>query len=134
MDKRKILLVDDEADFRELMGVRIKGWGYDLIEASNGKEAIDAAMSKNPDIVILDYMMPEMDGVATLKEIRKIDKDLPVIMFTAYPDMKVQQDVKDLRVSAFIPKLSVFAEAQASLKNALRLVAKKLDEKGQKNG
>lgn len=134
MDKKKILLVDDEADFQELMGVRIRSWGYDLIEAANGKEAIDAVMSKNPDIVILDYMMPDMDGVATLKEIRKIEKDLPVIMFTAHPDMRVQQNVKDLRVSAFIPKLSVYSEAQSSLKNALHLVEKKLDEKGQKNG
>lgn len=133
MDKIKVLLVDDQEDFLEVMGVRIKSWGYDLIRALNGKEAIQAVKTKQPDIVILDYIMPVMDGVETLKEIRKVDKDLPVIMFTAHPDMKVQQEVKQLKVSAFIPKLSVYSEVQACLRTALDMTEKKL-KKGTKNG
>jgi len=131
---KRILLVDDEADFRELMDTRISGWGYDFIAAANGKEAVDILTHNPPDIIILDYVMPEMDGVATLEEIRKIDKEVPVIMFTAHPDIKAMKGTKKLGVSAFIPKLSVYAEAQSALKTALDLVEKKLDKKEQKSG
>lgn len=126
MDKIKILLVDDEVDFLELMGPRIRGWGYDLIEATHGKEAIDAVMSKNPDIVVLDYMLPEMDGVSTLKKIRKINKKIPVIMFTAYPDMKAIEGAEKLGVTAFIPKLSAYSDAQSALKESIHMAEEKL--------
>jgi len=129
MDRLKILLVDDEADFRETMGVIIESWGYDLIAAANGKEATDVLTDKNPQIIILDYMMPEMDGVTTLKEIRRIDKEIPVIMFTAHPDIKAIKGTEKLGVSAFIPKLSVYSDTQSALKTALDMVGKKLRKK-----
>lgn len=88
MAKIKILLVDDEVDLLELMSKRIESWGYDLIVATNGKEALDMLKSEEPDIIVLDYMMPDMDGVATLKKIRAMHNKIPVIMFTAFPDEK----------------------------------------------
>jgi len=121
----KILLVDDEQDFRETMGAIIEGWGYDVIDISSGKEAIDAVMGKNPDIVILDYMMPDMDGIATLREIREIDDKIPVIMFTAHPDIKVIKGTEKLGVSAFIPKLSTFSDVQSSLKAVIEMLKKR---------
>lgn len=126
MDRLKILLVDDEPDFLETMGSIIKGWGYDLIAAADGKEAIDAVMAKKADIVILDYMMPEMDGVTTLKKIREIDDKIPVIMFTAHPDTKTMKGTEKLGVSAFIPKLSTFSDVQSSLKAVIEMVEKKI--------
>lgn len=128
MAKIKVLLVDDEMDFLELMGVRIRGWGYDLIEATNGKEAIEAVMNKNPDMVILDYMMPEMDGVVTLKEIRKFNKEIPVVMFTAHPDKKSIVGTEQLGVYAYIPKLSVYQDVQATLKSIINTIEKKLNK------
>jgi len=125
MDRLKILLVDDEPDFLETMGAIIEGWGHDVIGVSSGKEAIDAVNSKNSDIVILDYMMPEMDGVTTLKEIRKINKAIPVIMFTAHPDIKVIKGAEKSGVSAFIPKLSTFSDVQSSLKTVIEMLEKK---------
>lgn len=50
----KILLVDDEVDFRKVMTARIRGWGHELIEAANGKEAIEAAKNKKPDMKVMD--------------------------------------------------------------------------------
>ncbi len=122
-------MVDDEADFRETMGAIIEGWGYDLIAAANGKEAIDALTDKNPQIIILDYMMPEMDGVTTLKEIRRIDKEVPVIMFTAYPDEKSFAGARKLGATMFIPKLSAYSNNQAALKQAIHIAQEKLDKK-----
>lgn len=129
MSKVKILLVDDELDFLETMASIIRGWGYEVVDVSSGKEAIDAIMGKNPDIVILDYMMPEMDGLATLKKIREIDNKISVIMFTAHPDIKVIKGTEKLGVSAFIPKLSTFSDVSASLKATIAMIRKKLGKK-----
>lgn len=135
MDKKMILLVDDEEDFRKLIGTRIRSWGYDLIEASNAKEAIDAIMSKNPDIVILDYMMPNVNGVEVLRQIRMINKKIPVIMFTAYPDEESIKGTEKLKVSFYIPKLSpcipklnIYQKAQTSLRSAISMIEKKLNK------
>jgi len=121
---KKILLVDDEADFLEVVGERIRSWGYDCLYASNGKEALDAVRSKKPDMVILDYIMPVMDGVATLKEIRNIDDSLPVVMLTAHPDIKVIKGAEKLGVGAFIPKMSPYQSMQGALRSAINMALK----------
>jgi len=129
MGKLKILLVDDEPDFVELIGIRIIEWGYDFLKAFNGREAIETVKNKKPDIIILDYVMPMMDGVSILKEIRKFNDGVPVIMFTNYPDMKTMANTKKLGISAFIPKLSVYPDVLTSLKATLEMIEKKLKKK-----
>lgn len=129
MDKLKILLVDDETDLLELLGRRIETWGYELIEASDGKKAIEAVMTKDPDIVVLDYKLPDMDGVSVLKEIRKINSEIQVIMFTAHPDGDIITDAKKEGISAFVPKLSAYVEVIPSLKAAIDMAGKNIDKK-----
>jgi two-component system response regulator (stage 0 sporulation protein F) len=102
--KKKVLLVDDEADILFVIGKRISSWGYDLLKASSGKAALEILKNNNPDIVVLDYMMPEMDGIATLREIRKINTKIPVIMFTANPEGLPLKGTDGLGISAFVPK------------------------------
>ena len=126
MAKITVLLVDDEKDFLNLMAVRIKSWGYELTTAETGKEAIDIVKEGGTQMMVLDYMLPEMDGVSVLREIRKFDKKLPVIMFTAYPDTHAIDETKKLGISAFIPKLSTYSEVLPALKSALDMTAKKL--------
>jgi len=121
MADKLILVVDDERDFLKIISSRIESWGYKVISASSGSEAITLIKDRKPDIVILDYMMPEMDGIATLKKIRHIDKKLPVIMFTAYPNEKTIKGAENLGVVAFIPKLSMFSDTQEALKEAIAI-------------
>jgi len=128
MGKRKVLIVDDEKDFLDFMRIRISNWGYEISEAVNGKDALSALASQNPDIVVLDYLMPDMDGIEVLKEIRKLNKEIPVVMFTAHPEMKVIQGAEKLNVSAFIPKLSAYQDVDKSLKAALDLIEQKLNK------
>ncbi len=129
MSKFKVLLVDDEQDFLAVMGRRIESWGYEVTPACGGKEALEIIKRKGADLVVLDYMMPVMDGIKTLQEIRKIDAKIPVVMFTAHLEEKVMDGTENLQVSAFIPKLSVYSDSQSALKTTLD-IHRKLKEKG----
>ena len=112
------------------MKERIESWGYEVATATAGKEALVMIKKDKPDIVVLDYLMPNMNGTEVLKQIRKFDKNLAVIMFTAYADTKNIKGAQDLKVSAFIPKLSTYSsDIQATLRSALDMVQKKIKNK-----
>ncbi len=85
MTKRRILVVDDEADIRQLVGEALEGSGYDVRTAAGGKEAIRTAALYLPDLVLLDIMMPEMDGFTVYERLRAKPVDLrsPVVFLTA---------------------------------------------------
>ena len=68
----KILLVDDDADILEIVGFNLQAENYQVFTAKNGKEAITIAKKENPNLVILDVMMPEMDGIETCENMRKL--------------------------------------------------------------
>ena len=81
----KILLVDDEQDILEFLSYNLKKEGYDVSTAINGKQAIEVAKKINPHLIILDVMMPGMDGIETCREIREIPdmKNVLVAFLTA---------------------------------------------------
>lgn len=70
-DVEKILVVDDEASIRRILETRLKMVGYDVVTAADGEEAVELFSKFNPDLVILDVMMPKLDGYGVTKEIRK---------------------------------------------------------------
>jgi len=81
----KILLVDDEPDILEFLSYNLKKEGFNVYTANNGKEAITIAKKENPQVIILDVMMPDMDGIETCREIREIPglKDVMIAFLTA---------------------------------------------------
>lgn len=81
----KILLVDDEPDILEIVGVNLSAEGYNIITATNGVEAIKKAKKHQPHLIILDVMMPEMDGIEACEKLREISglKDTIITFFTA---------------------------------------------------
>lgn len=85
MTKAKILLVDDEPDILEFMCYNLKKEGFNVYSAVNGKQAIKMALEEKPDLVLLDVMMPEMDGIEACEEIRKIPgyQDVIIAFLTA---------------------------------------------------
>jgi DNA-binding response OmpR family regulator len=89
-DKKRILIVDDELAILALLGERLISAGYDVLKAENGSDAISIAKEKMPDLIILDIMMPDIDGV-TVSQILKEDeptKNIPVIFLTALQGKK----------------------------------------------
>lgn len=82
---KKILAVDDEKNIRTLIEMNLKRAGYDVITASDGDEALEKIHKENPDLVVLDVMMPRKDGFEVLRLLRAdiATMDLPVIMLTA---------------------------------------------------
>jgi DNA-binding response OmpR family regulator len=82
MTRARILVVDDEADILDLLTELLGESGYEVVRASDGREAIRALFHAQPDLVLLDVAMPELDGWQTLERIRDVS-DLPVLMLTA---------------------------------------------------
>ena len=85
MAGRRVLIVDDERLVRWSLAQRLRADGLDVVEAESAADAI-AKAEKDPDVVILDYQLPDGDGVSVLKRLHHVDPDLPVIMLTAHKD------------------------------------------------
>ncbi len=88
----KILIIDDEPHILLLVGGRLKANGYEVITALSGEQGLKRAVAEKPDLILLDYVMPEMDGAEVLRRLKGslVTEPVPVIMLTA--------DVKNVRV------------------------------------
>lgn len=82
MERETILIVDDEKEIRDLIEIYLKNEGYGTIKASNGIEAVELLEKEEVQLIILDIMMPKMDGIKTCLKIRE-DKNMPIIMLSA---------------------------------------------------
>src|SRR5262249_17796207 len=83
--KPKILVVDDEPDALELIGFNLKAAGFEVLTAANGTEALAAARKSTPNLILLDLMLPEVDGLEVCKTLRRetATMGIPIIMLTA---------------------------------------------------
>lgn len=85
--KKKLLIVDDSSVMRRTIEKNLAGYDLEIIgQAANGVEAVQMVMEKKPDVVTLDITMPEMDGIACLEEIMKINPETKVMIITALAD------------------------------------------------
>jgi two-component system KDP operon response regulator KdpE len=83
--KRRVLIVDDERAILTVLGIKLRVSGYDVVTASNGKEALEMVRSTCPDILLLDVIMPGMDGFEVLQRLRAFS-EMPVIVISARPE------------------------------------------------
>lgn len=94
--KGKILIVDDQYGIRILLNEVFQKEGYETFQAANGFQAIDIVLKDKPDLVVLDMKIPGMDGIEILKRVKEIDKDIKVILMTAYGELDLIQEAKKL--------------------------------------
>ncbi len=85
MSKKKILVVEDEESLLKLESILLTSKGYEVKGVSNGQEALDAVAEEKPDLILLDIMLPEIDGFEVCRRIKSDEntRDIPVIMLTA---------------------------------------------------
>ena len=83
--KKRVLVVDDERAILTVLGIKLRISGYDVVTASGGEEALGLVNSAHPDLILLDVIMPGVDGFEVLEEVRAASK-LPVIVFSARPE------------------------------------------------
>ena len=120
----EILLIDDEKDFIATMEFWLKSQGYKVKTAFNGQDALKAIKNQAPNIVFLDIGMPGMDGIETLRKIRELDIDLPVVMITAHGTDENRDAAYKLKANAFFDKTKDFYEADHIIKSILHFFAK----------
>jgi len=88
MSSRKILVVDDDPSIREILSIQLTRLGYEVFVASDGAEAVTAFTASTPDVILMDLMMPRLDGLASCQKIRALEKKAgakrtPVLFLTA---------------------------------------------------
>jgi len=127
--KGTILVVDDEASIRRILETRLSMVGYTVATASDGEEALDLFPTVEPDLVVLDVMMPKLDGYGVIQELRKIS-DVPIVMLTALSEVKdrilgLELGADDYLMKPFSPK---------ELEARIRCVLRRVQGNGSSNG
>ena len=117
--KQRILVVDDEASIRRILETRLKMAGYSVVTAEDGEEAVELFNKVNPDLVILDVMMPKMDGYGVTREIRRVS-DVPIIILTALGDVSERITGLELGADDYVIKPFSPKELEARVKAVLR--------------
>ena len=119
MERQKILVIDDEASIRQIVETRLKLAGYEVITAADGVEALEQAATHNPSLIVLDVMMPKMDGFEVCRELRK-NMTTPIIMLTAKGDITDRIAALELGADDYVVKPFSPRELEARIKAVLR--------------
>lgn len=125
--KTKILLIEDEEMLANMYEVKFKNEGYDLIKAADGAVGLEMAKSMNPNFILLDIIMPKMDGFSVLKSLKEdaATKDIPVMLLTNLGQDEDVQKGKQLGAVGYLVKANVTpSEVVASVQKEIGKLAK----------
>jgi len=121
MAGEKILVVDDEQSMTQYLGIVLRKEGFEVITASNGREAFERVKADVPDIVITDIKMPGMDGIQLLQAIKKHEPALPVVIMTAYASQQSAIDAVNMGAFQYMIKNAKNDEIKLVVRNALEM-------------
>lgn len=121
-DKKTILIVDDEKSIRELLAFNLEKEGYKIIEADNGVDAVDKALNQKPDLILLDVMLPRMDGISVCKKLRYAlnINTVPILMISAKDTESDKIVGLEMGADDYITKPFQIREVMARIKANLR--------------
>lgn len=125
IEKIKVLVADDDKNVIYIIKCSLPQDLFEIIEAANGKEALGMAFAESPDIMILDIMMPEMDGYKVCEEIKEHEstRDIPIIILSAKVSVEDKLKAMSMGISDYIVKPFDPRELEARIKMALRQTA-----------
>ncbi|MCL4537455.1 MAG: response regulator [Nitrospirae bacterium] len=112
----KILVVDDEKNILKLYQAELEDEGYTVVTANSGREALDIFESENPDMVTLDILMPDIDGIQVLRQMKEKKPNMPVVMLTAYD---YRDDFSVWVSDAYVVKSSDLSNLKATIKQII---------------
>ncbi|MBZ4682930.1 MAG: two-component system, response regulator, stage 0 sporulation protein [Fusobacteriaceae bacterium] len=101
---KTVLIIDDEPTIRFLLKEIISDMGYEVLEASRAEKGLQLIKKEKIDLILLDIQLPNMNGLEAIQQIRKINKEVPVFMITAFHNMKNVVEMLDVEIQGFIPK------------------------------
>ncbi len=106
---KRILIIEDETNIRAMYSDILKESGYEMIEESEGKQGLDAVINGDWDLLLLDIMLPRLDGIELLKRMKQdpMTKDKPVLILTNLDDNRVRDTCLSLGVKEFLVKANV---------------------------
>lgn len=104
IDQARILVVDDEPEVRQLVADFLEAKGYEVTTATSGVEALAAVAAQRPHLVLLDIMMPRMNGLEALQRIRQLDQSVGIIMLTAVEDEAIAKEAMRKEAYDYITK------------------------------
>ncbi len=116
----RVMVVDDEPRICQLFEKILGEEGYDVVTATSGERALALAAEMSPDVILLDIVMPGMDGVATLRELRRRDQRSPVIMLTAQGTVETAREAMMLGAYDYITKPFNLEFLKSVLREGLR--------------
>lgn len=116
----KILIVDDDKDICDYMEILLSQAGYTVETQTDPHKAVEQVKTQDFHVVVLDIMMPELDGMEVLEEIRKFDNDIAVIIFTGNPSVDTAVQSMKFNVADYIKKPFAVDEFTDTLENVLR--------------
>jgi DNA-binding NtrC family response regulator len=133
MDEHRILIVDDEDEFASLLSERLSARGLRVETADSGPAAIEKVKSGNYDVVVLDMVMPGMDGIETLQLLREHEPDLQVILLTGHATVEKGVNAMKLGAADFLEKPAELSDLLEKIREAhsrkLLLIEKQASEK-----
>ncbi|RKY32115.1 MAG: two-component system response regulator [Candidatus Omnitrophota bacterium] len=118
---KKILVADDEEHVLKLISARLKANSYEIITAIDGKEVIKKAVEEKPDLIILDIIMPGIDGINAFENLKKTEEtaSIPIIFITAFPSEELRHKIFELGAAGFVSKPFEAEDLLAKIKRAL---------------
>jgi len=120
----KILVIEDDPLIRETLQYSLKGAGFDAEVAENGAQGLERVKESEPDLILLDLLLPEIDGFEVCKQIREVDEDVPIIMITALEDQRSKLKGFSVGADDYITKPfsieELLARIRANLKRTLK--------------
>jgi CheY-like chemotaxis protein len=99
-----VLIAEDNVPMRGMIREIVRPYFDEIVECGNGAEAVRVCESNSPDLVLLDVMMPKMDGIQAAREIHLLNPDLRIVMVTDYGDVELQQMARESGASGFVRK------------------------------
>lgn len=117
----RVLVVDDTEHVRSMLVDMLELDGFDVVgQAASGAEAVGAAAAYDPDVIVMDYKMPEMDGLSAARSIRATRPDQGIILYTAYLDQNLEKEARDAGVALCVGKVEGLSQLERHITELCR--------------